>query len=367
MKIAHVCARYFPFFGGVEVHVQNISENLVARGYEVSVFTTDPTGKLPKVSTINGIRINRFKAFAPQESYYFSASLFKALKSAHVDLIHGHGLQSFPLWLGSLAKGQRKFVATLHSGGTSSRFRRSLRFPYERFILHHALKKAEKIICVSTYELRMYPRVLRISPTKFMYIPNGTDIASSIEAHQPKTSRMILSVGRLERWKGFHTVIESFAILRNEKGFEDLELVIVGKGPLKRELVNLAHKTGVARNVTMAEDIPRKELIELYHQCDAFVHLCDHGYPGIAAFEAIALRKPVVTPTLGVMKSYVEEGYCLGVDSPPNPLEVAEKLRNVLENPNAFRPAKMRILTWNDVTERLIVLYEGISKHTALA
>ncbi len=48
MKIAQVCPRYYPDIGGVETHVQEISERLVKRGFEVDVVCTDTTGGLRK-------------------------------------------------------------------------------------------------------------------------------------------------------------------------------------------------------------------------------------------------------------------------------------------------------------------------------
>jgi len=47
MRILQVCPRYYPNIGGVEECVRRISEILAKIQYDVSVFTTDPTGKLP--------------------------------------------------------------------------------------------------------------------------------------------------------------------------------------------------------------------------------------------------------------------------------------------------------------------------------
>ncbi|HVC31878.1 MAG TPA: glycosyltransferase family 4 protein [Chloroflexota bacterium] len=41
MKILHVIQRYWPYTGGSERHLQEISERLVRRGHRVTVFTTD--------------------------------------------------------------------------------------------------------------------------------------------------------------------------------------------------------------------------------------------------------------------------------------------------------------------------------------
>ncbi len=41
MKILHVTPAYFPTLGGCEVHVQKVSEGLVAQGHEVTVLTAN--------------------------------------------------------------------------------------------------------------------------------------------------------------------------------------------------------------------------------------------------------------------------------------------------------------------------------------
>jgi hypothetical protein len=63
MKIAQVCHRYFPYMGGVEEHVKNISERL-AKKYDVTVFTTDPSGELKEGEVIANVKIRRFRSWA---------------------------------------------------------------------------------------------------------------------------------------------------------------------------------------------------------------------------------------------------------------------------------------------------------------
>ena len=55
MRILQVCNHYFPYVGGAEEYVRNISERL-ARKHEVSVFTTHPSS-LPNEEEINGVLV----------------------------------------------------------------------------------------------------------------------------------------------------------------------------------------------------------------------------------------------------------------------------------------------------------------------
>jgi len=69
VKVIQVCARFFPFYGGIETHVREVSKHLKRLGVEVTVFTTDPTGKLPPREVVEGVEVQRFKSFAPCSDY----------------------------------------------------------------------------------------------------------------------------------------------------------------------------------------------------------------------------------------------------------------------------------------------------------
>ena len=56
MKIAQVCPRYYPYMGGVETHVKEVSEGLVKEGFEMEILTTDPSKRLPEDNEVISIR-----------------------------------------------------------------------------------------------------------------------------------------------------------------------------------------------------------------------------------------------------------------------------------------------------------------------
>jgi len=133
MKILQVSPRYYPDIGGVEEHVRSISERL-AQKFEVSVFTTDPSGKLLKEEMINGVRVKRFRSWAPGEAYYFSAALKKHLAkhSDSFDIVHAHNYGALPALYAAQTKGKNKFVFTPHYiGGGGTFFRNLLHIPYK--------------------------------------------------------------------------------------------------------------------------------------------------------------------------------------------------------------------------------------------
>lgn len=125
----------------------------------------------------------------------------------------------------------------------------------------------------------------------------------------PASGPLIGTVGRLQRWKGMHTLLEAMpAILRQHP---DAHCVIVGgrhdaEADYERELVEGVRALGLAGHVTLAgfqEDVP------LWMQAmDVFVHAADREPFGMVVVEAMALGKPVVAGAAGGPSEVISEG-----------------------------------------------------------
>ena len=83
--IVHVCPRYFPAHGGVELFFRKLSEELVRQGHTVTVWTTDaptveaftsaPEHRLPAHDTVNGVAVRRFPVrYVPAQRYLRTAA-----------------------------------------------------------------------------------------------------------------------------------------------------------------------------------------------------------------------------------------------------------------------------------------------------
>jgi glycosyltransferase involved in cell wall biosynthesis len=192
-------------------------------------------------------------------------------------------------------------------------------------------------------------------------MPNGTDLLYSDFQSQKKNSRFILSVGRLEKSKGLQYLIKSFYMLCREKEFDDVSLIIVGgKGPYKSRLVKMANELNIMNRIRMLENISQERLKKIYHDCDIFVLLSKYESHSIALLDALAMHKPVISTRRGGLEEYVRKGYCIGVEWPPDPEKVAEKMKQALENPDECKPGRIEVLSWDKVTERLISLYNNV-------
>lgn len=103
----------------------------------------------------------------------------------------------------------------------------------------------------------------------------------------------LVSIGRLEKQKGFELLIEAMGLLRDE-GFP-VQLRILGDGPMKRLLLQLAIRRGVSEQITWLGEADRFTVRNELQQAHAFVLASVHENQPVAILEAMACGLPVIT------------------------------------------------------------------------
>lgn len=387
MKIAQICPRYSPDIGGVETHVKEISERLVKAGHNVEVITTDPTEKLNKKDTINGVKVIRFRSFAPGSAYYFSPQIYFYFRKHNFDVIHAHSYHALPALFAALGKNKKRFVFTPHyhrSGHTA--FRNLLHKPY-RLFGKMIFCRADSVICVSEYEKKLVEYDFKVAG-KTVKIPNGINLAEfeymrsrqkgdsskgktgkkitgqeriggehagkgEADKGEPEAKsgkeKILLYVGRLEEYKGVQYIIQSLPDL------QDFRLKIVGKGPYEVELYSMAKNLGVEERVEWLKDLSRKELLECYADADVFLMLSSHEAYGITVAEALASGTPCVVAKGNALEEFIDGIRCLGAKNPIKKEDVITlicQLKNMKQN-NKFIIDKLNIFDWDYITKRI--------------
>lgn len=353
MKILQVCPRYHPDIGGVEEHVRNISGRL-AEKYEVSVFTTDPSGRLPEKEIVNGVEVRRFKSWAPNEAYYFSRELKKYLmkNSDNFDIVHAHSYHAFPALYAAQAKNRNKMVFTPHyHGGGHTFFRSLLHVPY-KFFGRKIFEKADKVICVSNYERNLLMNHFKVDKKKVVAIPNGVNLEEfkGLE-RKSKDHRVILYVGRLEEYKGVQYLIKVLPKLDH-----NILLEIVGKGPFKESLVKLVWKLGVENRVKFYEDLSRKNLLQTYVNADLFVLLSKHESYGISVAEALASETQCIVANASGLEDWIDNENCFGMRYPICIGKLTELISEIIGK----KAGGIRLSDWTEVVEKITEIYVDI-------
>jgi glycosyltransferase involved in cell wall biosynthesis len=110
-------------------------------------------------------------------------------------------------------------------------------------------------------------------------------------------------------------------------------LKIAGEGPERNNLEILAKKLGV-NNVIFLGWVPRKELVNLYRNCDVYVHSSYAETIPAAIREAMSVGRPIVTTNVGVIDEYLKDGENGFLINKRDEYEFAEAIVKLLSDEN---------------------------------
>jgi glycosyltransferase involved in cell wall biosynthesis len=130
-----------------------------------------------------------------------------------------------------------------------------------------------------------------------MGLPQGEIRRLSLVPPSVSSPFRVLSVARLEHWKGLHLSLRAFAEFHQQ--FPGSEYWLIGDGPEGERLQQLAQRLGVAESITFWGAIPRQQVLEKLSDCDVLIHPSLHDSGGWVCLEAMAAGRPVVCLDLG--------------------------------------------------------------------
>jgi glycosyltransferase involved in cell wall biosynthesis len=299
VRIAHVVSSYHPRIGGVETHVRRIAQGCAAAGDEVTVLT-HRCGDEVSEESVGAVRVLRFPLTVRSATYPFSLALFRFLRehAADFDLVHSH---SYHTLAGQAALRSRlPFVFTPHYHGTGHTALRAALHQLYRPVGARQFAAADAIICVSQAERALVAKDFPRAAGKVTTIPNGTDrrlampggAAMPGEAAMPgrdQAVRLLLTAGRLERYKNVDLVIKAFRALPRPA-----RLVIVGDGPDRARLEEAARGGEPSWPVRFAGRIPDPELDGLLAAATVVASASDHEAFGLMLADGLAAGARVV-------------------------------------------------------------------------
>lgn len=320
MKVIQVTPRYFPHIGGVEKHVKEISEMLVMKGFEVEVLCTDSSRKLPRQEIINGVKVTRFWAFSPNESYYFSPSMYFYLKDQTYDVVHAHNYHSFTSLFAALAK-KRKFIFTPHSFGFNKSLTKNILHKLYKPFGSYIFKSADKIISIAEVEKEMLIHTFNIPIDKIIYLPLPIKIVPKNILKYDKKFTIIAFFGRLSQEKNIDVLIRAFELVRNQH--PDCKLFIAGDGPLRKELENIGKSV---EGVHFLGPLFNKDLNDFIDDIDIFVLPSKFEVSPRSVIEAMSKGIPSVITPVGELPQIFEHGKSCLFTKIGDPEDMAEKI-----------------------------------------
>ncbi|OGC76989.1 MAG: hypothetical protein A2145_03605 [candidate division Zixibacteria bacterium RBG_16_40_9] len=333
-------------------------KRLKAEDVEVTVFS--PSYKGLKSHQIYGIPVKRFRYFfsrwenltheetAPDRVakgwlpkilvfFYLLFGSFSVVKLGlreKFDVIHVHWTVPH-FWFGFLAGlvSKASIVSTFY--GVELRWVKS-RVPLFKPFLKWSIEKSVKVIAISQHT---YNEVVAVYSRDVQIIPYGVSLSEKDlnQERSPSRQKNILFVGRLVERKGVHYLIEAFGKIASET---KAQLIIVGQGPEKEKLENLAKENKLDDKIIFAGFVNDEDLRNYYQNCSVFALPAitdkkgDTEGLGVVLIEALNYKKPVVASNVGGITDIVIDGKTGLLVPEKNSEELAVALKKILKDEN---------------------------------
>jgi glycosyltransferase involved in cell wall biosynthesis len=357
-RVLMVTPRFLPHAGGIQTHVREVGERLVRAGVTVDVLTTDPAGDLPAEETIDGLSVHRVPAWPRTRDYYLAPRMWSFITRGQWDVVHCQGVHTFvaPLAMAAARQARVPYVVSFHTGGHSSALRARAR-SIQWKALSPLLARACRLVAVSRYEGDLFRRIVRPRGGQLVVIPNGVTRGSTEEGVSRSGEPLILSVGRLERYKGHHRLIEAMPHVLSEVG--SARALIVGAGPYQLELQDLITGLGLEDRVSITA-VPagdREAMGGLLSQAALVVLLSDYEAHPVALLEAASMGRPILVSRTSGLTELVESGMARGVAAEASTSEIGLAIVESLRNP--VTPDAVVLPSWDDTTSALLAEYRA--------
>ncbi len=391
--------------GGQNVYVSQLAHHLAARGLKVDVFTRRDDPSLPDVvDFITRVRVVHVDAGPPRvlpkedllpymAEFARNMAAFSGRQRAPYDIVHANFWTSGVVAMALERDLGIPFVTTFHALG---RVRKQHQGDADRFPRARE-RIEEEIICASSRVIAECAQdrndliqLYGAEPAKVCVVPCGFDPAElrPIDKRVARRElgfgvdeRLILQLGRIVPRKGIDVPIRALARLRASYGIEARLIVVGGESdepspaatPEIGRLQEIAHEAGVADRVHFTGRRARPVLRYYYSAADVFITTPWYEPFGITPLEAMACATPVIGARVGGIKTTVRDGRTGFLVPPRDPDAVAERLAHLYRHPELFaelgqagRDRALRSFTWEQVAERVTVLYAHAARTGAV-
>ena len=351
MKVGIVCPYSWDVPGGVQAHVRDLAESLIALGHSVSVLAPvdDPEeASLPAYLVAAGRTVPVPYNGSVARLCFGPLSLSRTrrwLRKGRFDVLHLHEptVPSLSMLACFAAKGA--MVATFHTATARSRALQVF-----GTTLQPGLEKITGRIAVSPAARRV---VVEHLGHDAVLIPNGVDVARFHVARPQHDRPTVVFLGRVdEPRKGLQVLLDAWpAVLEL---LPDAELVVAGPGEVE-----------APAGVRVLGLVDEQDKPAVYAGGDVYCAPNTHGESfGIVLIEAMAAGTPVVASDLEAFRRVLDDGEA-GVLFPVGDADaLARALVALLQDPERRRLLAARgtrvvqAYDWQHVTREIVEVYE---------
>jgi len=387
----HVCMAtdfFYPNVGGVESHVYQLSQCLIARGHKVIVITHFYGDRQGIRYMTSGLKVY----YLPIKPFYNQAVLPTILTSLplvrdvllreRITILHGHSSFS------SLAH-----EAMLHARllGISTVFTDHSLFGFAdassiitNLILRCSLCSCEHVICVSHTSKENTCLRASLKPEKVSVIPNAIDATAFTprkipdldtipehdcdsekrigESHLKGDRITIVIVSRLVYRKGTDILAGVIPVICAK--YPEVDFLIGGDGPKRLAIEEIREKSGLLDRVTLLGAVDHAKVPEVLRQGQIFLNTSLTEAFCIAICEAVSCGLHVVSTKVGGIPEVLPDQLITLAE--PSISSVTSALESAIQrlkkgeflSPETCHEMIKDMYTWQDIARRTEIVYD---------
>jgi glycosyltransferase involved in cell wall biosynthesis len=274
--------------GGAEILVKDMAPRMRRRGVDFEVFVLIRTGSpVERAVRDNGVRLLE----SGLKKLYSPAQIVKLGKLVdEYDIVH---VQLFPaqLWAALSFAMHRRPARLITTEQNTWNYRRNHR--WLRRVDEWMYSQYNLIACNSEATAEELRRWCPSTAPKLKIVDNGicleefeAALPAELDCQLPSGHARLVFVARMHPQKDHATLLRAITNVSNA------QVVLVGDGPLRSQLQQLACTLGVADRVIFLGH--RTDVPQILKACDVYVHPTNSDGFGIAACEAMAAGLPVI-------------------------------------------------------------------------
>lgn len=313
--------------GGVETHVLSLAEGIARAGGEVTVVSNGGA-LVPSLEAAGAghvsLPIHRKSPLTIRE---MAGEIGRLVDERGIDIVHAHS--RVPAWIGYFAIRRSRVAFVLSAHGQ-----------YAPHIGSRVMAYGDRIICVSRVIRDHIVQKLGAPPLKTTIVYNGIDLREveralagakqpaelKAELGFPADAPLVGLIGRLTATKGIRHFLDALALLRKRN--PEVRGVVVGDGPIRRELQEQARALGIADSVAFTG--VRTDVTNFLNAIDVYaLSSLSEGFP-MGCLEALSCRVPIVASNVGGVPEMLADGETALLVEPRTAEAMADRIERLL-------------------------------------
>lgn len=363
MNILMHCVYFPPEVGGLESHVYYLCRALVKSGHSVSVVTSRSLPEARGREVMEGIEV--FRTWFPGRNpagwiAHALGSVPRTRRLAYrADIVHAQAFQSVAPCALAVRGRAVPLVATLHT----SHFLKRAEKPAWQRILRKTVEAPSHVFAASSEIARVAER---LAPgVRVEALTNGveTELFRPVKPAFPKGDRRRLIVPRrLFEKNGVEYFVRALPLIAEQV---DVEALLVGDGPERRRLEELASQLGVEGRLKFLGSQPNAEMPSLLSSAELAIFPSLMEATSVAALESLACGIPVAASRVGGLPEIIDDEVG-GLFEPADPADLARVVVGLLARPDLpalGRQGRERVTAqWSNrrLADRHLEVYEDL-------